>query len=344
MSTVVPPLVSVSLVAYNGVHWIDACLASVLAQTHPRVEIILLDNASTDGTRDRLVAFAEQYASVRLIQSAENLGFAAAHNRALELARGDFVCLLNQDVILDAEFLREAVRAFENKPDCAAVQGKLCRLGPALDKTNVIDTTGLSMLRNRRVVSRGQGDEDRGQYSQPEEIFGADGPAPIYRTAALRAVRVPRPRGGWEVLDEDFFMYKEDVDLAWRLRLFGWNAVYVPSVMAWHARGAGGSARTAVALARERRRLPTWIKCLSWGNQRLMQVKNEQGVLFVRDILPILWKELRAFALLVVFETECLGAVPRLASSLPAARRKRAYIMKHKSRGPTEMATWFRNG
>ncbi len=342
MSSSQLPSVSISLVTYNGIRWLDACVASALAQTHPAVEIIVLDNSSTDGTASRLEAFAEEHVSMRLIRSTENLGFAVAHNRNLDLARGAFVCLLNQDVVLDADFLKQAIEAFENDPGIASVQGKLYRLGPRLERTAIFDTTGLRMLRNRRVISRGQGEEDGGQYDRREMIFGADGPAPVFRASALQELRVPRGLGGWEILDEDFFMYKEDVDLAWRLLLFGWNAAYVPSAVAWHGRGAGGSAQTALAQARERRRLPAWIKCLSWGNQRLMQVKNELGALFARDLLYILWKELRAFLYLAVFETRCLSAVPRLASQLPAARRKRAYIMKHKRLGIDDMAVWFR--
>jgi GT2 family glycosyltransferase len=338
-----PPLVSISLVTYNGMRWIDACLESVLAQSHPAVEFVLLDNASTDGTAARLDTFSDEHASVQLVQSTENLGFAAAHNRNLERAQGAFVCLLNQDVVLDPDFLKEALKAFEKHSEAAAVQGKLYRLGPALERTTTFDTTGLRMLRNRRVISRGQGQVDGGQFNEEEMIFGADGPAPVFRAAALRDIRVPRT-GGWEVLDEDFFMYKEDVDLAWRLLLFGWNAVYVPTAVAWHARGAGASAEGTLALARERRLLPSWIKCLSWGNQRLMQVKNEDGSLVTKDLLPILWKEFRAFLFLAVFETRCLGAIRRLATGLPAARRKRAYIMKHRRRAPAEMAAWFRNG
>lgn len=344
MSDAKPPLVSISLVTFNGMRWLDACLASALAQTHPSIEFVVLDNASTDDTAARLLAFEREHAAVRLIQSPENLGFAAAHNRNIELMRGDFVCLLNQDIVLDPDFLKEAVGAFEQNADTAAVQGKLYRLGPELEKSSIFDTTGLRMLRNRRIVSRGQGEEDRGQFDQPARIFGADGPAPVFRASALREVRVPRTRGGWEILDEDFFMYKEDVDLAWRLLLFGWNAVYAPSAVAWHARGAGASGQTVIAFARERRRLPGWVKCLSWGNQRLMQVKNEQGSLVTRDLLHILWKELRAFAFLAIFETRCLGAIPRLARMLPAARRKRAFIMKHKRRGSAEMAVWFQDG
>ena len=343
MSDTEAPLITISLVTYNGMRWLDACLASAVAQTYPAVEFIILDNGSTDETVGRLVAFARDHASVRLIQSPDNLGFAVAHNRNLELARGAYVCLLNQDVVLDGGFLQEAAGAFATDPGLAAVQGKLLRLGPALERRNAFDTTGLLMRRNRRVTSRGQDRDDNGEFDLPGSIFGADGPAPVFRVTALQDVREPKSGGGWEILDEDFFMYKEDVDLAWRLLLFGWNAAYVPTAVAWHARGAGASAESARALAHQRRMLPTWVKCLSWGNQRLMQVKNEQGKLFTRDVIPILWKELRALTFLAVFETRCLGAIPRLIRGLPAARMKRAYIMKHKRRSSKDMEGWFRD-
>ena len=86
-------------------------------------------------------------------------------------------------------------------------------------RTSRLDTTGLRILRDRRVVSRGQEEIDTGQYDEPGYVFGADGPCPVYRRVALEDVRGPLPEGRWEYLDEDFFMYKEDGDLAWRLGL-----------------------------------------------------------------------------------------------------------------------------
>lgn len=341
MSDTGQPLVSVSLVTYNGIRWVDACLDSVIAQTHRPIEVIVLDNGSSDGTPDRVAARAGAGSALKLIRSTENLGFAAAHNRVIDVAKGAFVCLLNQDVILDPGFLAGAVQAFEADPGAAAVQGRLYRLGPGLERTTTFDTTGLQMHRNRRIVSRGQGQEDVGQFDQPGLVFGADGPAPVYRAVALRDVTVPRAGGRTEVLDEDFFMYKEDVDLAWRLLLFGWHAAYVPSAIAWHARGAGASAMSTIGLARERQRLPSWIKCRSWTNQRWMQVKNELAPLVGRDFGHILWKEVRALAFLAAFETRCLSAFPRFVRGLPAARRKRAYVMAHRRRDANEMAAWF---
>ena len=96
------------------------------------------------------------------------------------------------------------------------------------------------MHRDRRVVARRQGEPEDERDLIAGPVWGVDGPAPVYRRAALLDVREPRTGGGMEVLDEDFFMYKEDVDLAWRLRKRGWRAWYEPDALAWHARGTGG--------------------------------------------------------------------------------------------------------
>ena len=205
------PSVTVSLVTFNGMRWLPGCLASVKAQTLGDYELLVLDNASTDGSVEWL---REQLASeprMKLTELAQNLGYAAAHNRHIFAARGEYVLLLNQDVELDAEFLRRAVGAFDGRPNIGAVQGRLRRLGQDRSRLTVLDSTGLEMHRDRRVVARRQGDAEGYRDLVPGPVWGVDGPAPVYRRSALIDSREPRTGGGWEVLDEDFFMYKEDV-------------------------------------------------------------------------------------------------------------------------------------
>lgn len=319
------PLVTVSLVTHNGMRWLPGCLASIWEQDLPDFELLTLDNASTDGTLQLLGARTDP--RMRVETSAENLGFAAAHNRNIARARGEFVLLLNQDVELAPAFLAEAVNAFVGRPKVAAVQGRIRRLHPAGERTELLDTTGLEMRRDRRFVSRAQGEIDGPSHQAPGPVWGADGPAPVYRLAALLDAREPRSTGGWEVLDEDFFMYKEDIDLAWRLRRLGWTAWYAPQALAWHARGAGGpSASTLVAIARTNRTIPSWIKVYSWRNQRLMQVKNESLRSFLGDLPWILGRELLSMAFILVADPRRLRAVPQLLRALPAARRKRRFL------------------
>ncbi len=334
---------TISLVTFNAMHWIEACLASVFGQSCPPLEVVVVDNASGDGTREWLRELAARSATVRLIESAENLGFARGHNLAIRESAGDYVCLLNQDVVLDPEFLRTTAAVLDADGTVGGVQAKVRRIARDGTRTSRLDTTGLRVLRDRRVVSRGQAEIDSGQYDEAGYVFGADGPCPVYRRAALEDVRVPLSEGAWEYLDEDFFMYKEDVDLAWRLGLYGWAAAYEPRALAWHGRGAGGPAGlSSWSMIRHSGSIPGWVKLISWRNQRLMQVKNESRHEYLRDFVPIAWREYRSILFMAVVEPARLRAVPQLLALLPSARRKRAWIMAGRRDRPNLAAPWLR--
>jgi len=324
-----PPLVTVSLVTYNGMRWLPGCLNSVRAQDLGDWELLVFDNASTDGSVEWLRDLAFSDPRISLIESSANRGFAAAHNRQILAARGAYVLLLNQDVELDPGFLASATAAFEGRFRIAAVQPRLRRLDGPANRTNILDSTGLVMHRDRRVVSRRQGEREAAQDLVPGPVWGADGPAPVFRRAALRDARLPTRGGGWEILDEGFFMYKEDVDLAWRLRLLGWKAWYAPDALAWHARRVGQPpARTILDIARTNWITPAWIKAISWRNQRLMQIKNDSLRENVRDLPWIALREALSLGFVLAADPARLRALPPLVSALPAARWKRAYIQQ----------------
>ena len=162
---------------------------------------------------------------------------------------------------------------------------------------------------------------------RPGLVWGADGPAPTFRRAALLAAREPRGAGGWEILDEDFFMYKEDIDLAWRLQRLGWKAWYEPRAVAWHARGAQGPRTMSIPdIIRAGRRIPRWILIISWRNHRLMQVKNESLPELLRDLPWLLRREFLSLAFMLVVDPPRLRGIPMLLQALPGAMRKRRYL------------------
>jgi GT2 family glycosyltransferase len=339
------PEISVSLVTFNATQWLAGCLASMRGQSEPDYELLVVDNASTDGTLEALRSEAALDPRIRIVESKVNLGYAKAHNQNITRARGQFVCLINQDLELDRDFLSEAAHAFDGRPAIGAVQGRILRLDSEGQRTTTIDTTGLLMQRDRRVVSRDQGDPCGSDQLSSGAIFGADGPAPIFRRTALLDARLPASSGGWEVLDEDFFMYKEDVDLAWRLRLLGWSAWYAPTAVAWHARGAGGPrARTMIEIARTNATIPRWIKQVSWRNQRLMQVKNELPTMYLRDLPWIARREILSMAFIIVADPKRLAAVPALLRALPGALRKRRILQKRRRVRAAEIRPWFLGG
>lgn len=327
--------VTVSLVTYDGAAWLPGCLASLAGQDLADYELLVWDNASHDAS----LAVARDWASTdtrtRVTASDANLGYAAAHDRHIAVARGEFVLLLNQDVELDPGFLSAAVAAFEAEPGVGAVQARLRQLGAPGERLDRLDSTGLQMGRDRRAVSRAQGLLDGPGHALAGPVWGVDGPAPMYRLAALRDARLPRGGGGWEVLDEAFFLYKEDVDLAWRLRLLGWRTWYEPAALAWHARGTGGTGATSwLDIARTNRNIRHEAKALSWRNQRLMQIKNEELIGYLRDAPWILRRELLSLAFIAVFDPRRLAAVLALLRAAPGAMRKRRYLQARLRRAP----------
>ncbi len=216
---------------WNGRGWLEGCLGSVAAQSHRPDQVIVVDNGSTDGSREWL---AERWPGVRVIAHAENLGFAVAANRGIEAADAEAVALVNTDVELAPEWLERMLAALEGGGDVAAVACKMVDL----ERPDRLYDTGDILRRDGVCEQRGRFHEDVGRYEQAGEVFAACAGAALYRRDAVRAV------GGF---DESFFAYLEDVDLGLRLRLAGWRCSYEP-VEARHA-GGGSSGRLARPVA-----------------------------------------------------------------------------------------------
>ena len=322
------PLVTVSLVTWNGMRWLPGCLRSLLDQDLPGwpggLELLVIDNGSADGTLDWLRRTLPPAALAALIAEPRNTGYAPAHDRNLARATAPYVLLLNQDVELDTAFLRHAIAAFETRPQVAAVQARVRRLAGPGDRRSVIDTTGLVQHRDRRVVSRDQGRPDEPALDIAGEVWGVDGPVPVFRRAALEGARLPARGGGTEILDREFFAFKEDVDLAWRLRRLGWTAWYAPAVIAWHARGDSTTAvGDRAALRRARAAVPAAVKARSWRNQRLTQVKNDPLRAMLPDLWPIVRREIGSLGFALLHDRAVLRGIPPMISGLPWALRKR---------------------
>lgn len=230
--------VLVSLVTHDESRDAERLLPTLFAQTFRDLELVAVDNRSEDGTRAALAA-AKKVAPVpmEIVASTENLGFAGGHNVGIGKAveRGaEWVLVLNADVVLASDFL-ERLLADADRPGrewVGAMTGKILRAeGPELLPTTTVDTVGLRMTRSGRHFDVGSGEPDTGRWDRPAEVFGVSGCVALYRVAALQDVRIPT---GY--FDDDFFVYREDVDLAWRLRGRGWSARCVPSALAWHRR------------------------------------------------------------------------------------------------------------
>ena len=251
--------VSVTIVTYNSGRFIKRCLESVLAQKYPRKEIIVVDNASTDGTIDILEQFEDR---CKIVYNDENIGFAAAQNQAIRLSQGEWVLTLNPDVLLLPNFIQALVDAGQMHPRIGTVCGKLLAILATFDLPDkpLVDSTGIYFTPMLRHLDRGSQEVDNGHFLNHEYVFGATAAAALYRREMIDDILVEG-----EFFDEEFFVYREDADVAWRAQLFGWRCIYTPHARGYHVRNV---------LPGNRRALPPVINMHSVKNRFLMRIKN----------------------------------------------------------------------
>ena len=212
------PRASAVVPNWNGRSWLPGCLAGLASQQVPFSEVLIVDNGSSD---DSVAYLRAEHPGVRVLELDTNTGFAHAANVGIAEARGNLVALINTDVVLSADWLGRMVRTIESEPRTASVACKMLSLD---DPTRIYDA-GDVLRRDGACEQRGRFTRDDGRWEQPEEVFGACAGAALYRRDVLLEL------GGF---DERYFAYLEDVDLALRLRLAGWNCRYEP-VVALHA-------------------------------------------------------------------------------------------------------------
>lgn len=219
-----PPFFSVVIPNYNGQRHLPGLLTSLEQQSFTDFEVILADDASSDDS----VAYVEAaHPGVRVLTNRRNLGFVANANAAVDAALGRVVVLLNNDTEPEREWLAELAKAICQRPDTAIVASKLL----LFDQRDRLHTTGDLMGSDGIPRNRGVWEEDRGQYDGQTEIFGGCGGAMAIRKDVWHAL------GGF---DEDFWMYLEDVDFAFRAQLAGWKAVFAPTARVYHKLSSSG--------------------------------------------------------------------------------------------------------
>ncbi len=323
---------TVSMVLYDSASDVPGCLRAVLAQTRMPDDLVVFDNASVDGGPE---AVARTMPEARLIRSERNVGFAAGHNRAIALAPADVHLVLNPDCRLAPTFIERSLAAMERDPAVGAVSGRLLRFrdgepdgGPPEELAgDILDSTGMVALRNRRVLDRSSDLPAAGRDTEATDVFGASGAAAVYRRTMLEDVAFEG-----EVFDEAFFAYREDVDLAWRAQLLGWRSLYAPTAVARH--------RRLVAPGR-RNRLPSRINRLSVGNRWRMIAKNELPAGWRRDWAAIIGRDLQILGYCAVREQRTLLAVLDVAGDAGRLRARRADIMRRRTRDDASMLAWF---
>jgi len=330
-----PQLVSVVLVTWNSAQYLRRCLEGLRQQSHGQVELIAVDNASSDDS----AALVEPHART-LIRNGTNRGFSAAVNQGIAAARGAYVLLLNPDCYLEPQYIERLVAAMDG-PDVGSATGMLMRAqGSNIEPIGGIDSCGIRMTRTGRHLDI-QSAERRAQSAEAAvtsalcplpsalwEVFGVSGAAAMFRMTFLRDVAVDG-----EIFDEDFFAYREDADLAWRGRLFGWRALCEPRAVAYHVRRVTPEAR---------RSLPAEINMHSVKNRFLLRLKNEGLYLALRNAPFELARDLIVLLAALTVERSSLPAFGWLWRNRARVLAKRRIIQSRRKVSDRALAGWFR--
>jgi GT2 family glycosyltransferase len=284
--------VSIVVVAHDDESDLPVSLASAIAQKGVAVETIVVDNASTDRSREVAERFAP---AVRLIAMQANVGFAEGMNRGIEESSGRYVLALNPDCRLMPDFAAVLAGRLDAHPDAGSASGRVLRAeGPELAATDRLDTTGLYFTATGRHFDRDSGAPAAGRSLAEGEVFGTSGAAGFYRRAALETSRIS---AGF--FDADFFLYREDADLAWRLQRLGWKCLYVPSAIGYHRRRNLPERRSAMSAVINRH---------SVKNRFLLRINNQTAGHFVKTLVPTLARDLVVLGACLTIERSSLPA------------------------------------
>lgn len=265
------PRLTIQIVTWNSAKHMPATLAALKNLPAQTAHIRIIDNHSSDNTLETVRALLP---TADIIELPHNIGFAGAHNIGFAACATEFVMTHDPDVSLTYDCLDELLSVFEDE-HVGAVQGKLYRQGEDDGGRAIIDSAGIVHTATLNGRERGAGEVDLGQYNAPERVLAVTGACGIFRVSALMAIAHSSSHGP-EIFDEDFFSYKEDVDVGWRLTRAGFMCMYEPVVMGTHVRTLGkrGAWPWFLQISQISKRLVSQRTRYSMRNYVWMLIKN----------------------------------------------------------------------
>ncbi len=300
------PKVTVIIVNWNGGDLLLRCVTDLLAQTYAPHEVIVIDNASTDGSGQ---AAAKRFSQIRVVDAGSNLGFAAGNNLAVSLASKEstWIALINPDAFPESNWLQALVDAALSNPQFAIFGSRLMDANSPTLLDGIGDTYHMSGLPWREA----HGQVLKASMLAQKEIFSSCAAAGLYRRDVFEEI------GGF---DEDYFCYLEDVDLGFRYQLLGHRCLYVPDSVANHVGSALTGKRSDFSIYHGHRNL-VWTF-----------VKNMPGILFW-PLLPL--HLLLNLTSIIYFAVQGKGKIISKAKidaikGLPDVWRKRKLIQAHR--------------
>ena len=319
--------VSIVIVTWNSRRYIEKCLECLGKQLYTDYEIIVVDNASLDGTIEYLT---QNHSHLTIIKNQKNLGFAKAGNQGIRASAGEFILMLNPDIFPEPNFLEELVKTLSHNSRYGAAGGKLLLFNQG-EKSRTIDSTGLFLTRSLKARDRGNLKEDRGQYDQEENVFAVCGAAVIFRRQALEKTKIER-----EYFDEDFFAYYEELDLCWRMQLVGFECGYNPRAVAYHVRGGSGFKPKFF------QKTP-FMQRITLRNRYFMLIKNLSKINLLIFFPFFFLTELVLMFYSCICAPHLLKVYGDIAGNLKRFLKKRSFIQQSRTKNSRYIRNWIKS-
>jgi len=308
--------VSLIIINYNGRDFIANCLRALEGQLLKDFEIVLIDNASTDGSLDEIETFLRGSllsSHVKLIPLKINMGFAGGNLEGLRRANGEYIALLNNDTEPDRGWLGELVKVMDTDPKVGMCASKIIVYG-----SDVVDSGGDAYSTSLKGFKRGEG-EKRGLFNEQEYIFGACAGAVLYRRKMIEEIGF---------FDEDFFLIHEDTDLNFRAQLHGWKVMYVPTAIVYHKVRSSIGKMSDIAVYYTLR------------NSEFVRIKNVPLGVFIRCFPEFIIGMLTEFVYFTIKHKRLrlyFKAKVDAIKILPKMLKKRTVIMKNRKVGHRDL-------
>lgn len=304
------PLISIIIINWNGKHFLDPCFSTLFKQSYKNIEVILVDNASKDGS----VQFVRKnYPQVKIVINKENLGFAEANNIGYKKATGEYVLFLNNDTKVTKDFLKILVDVLvkDTKKQIGGVQSKLL----LMDTPEKLDSVGAFMTPTGFLYHYGIAKKDGPKYNRRIDVYSAKGACMMIRREVLEKTLVEN-----EIFDSKYFAYFEETDLCHRIWLAGYKLIFIPESVIYHKMGGTSNKMNN-----------SFVQFHSFKNRINSYIKNF-GTGYLWTILPLhlLFCEAFAFFALLKLNTNITVCIQKAIwwniKNMSQTLKKRRYI------------------
>lgn len=321
--------VTVCIVTWNSEKYIEKCVENIMRQTTV-FDLLIIDNNSSDNTQELIKKLQTKF-KIKAIFLKDNSGFCGGHNLGISKTKSEYYMPLNPDIFPNKNYIEELVIKLDKFPKIGSATGKLLRINPdTYEKTKIIDSKGIYFKSNMRALDIGSDTID--EYPEDNKsklVFGASGAAPLYRRKMINDISIDN-----EFFLQDFFAYREDVDVAWRAQLRMWDCLFLPTALAYHVRHN---------TPEKRDQMSEFINMHSVKNRMLMLLQNLSNKEIMKFGYNFLYYDLLIYFYVLIKEKTSLPAFTYILKNRKKIRNRKKIIQNSRLRGINELSSWFGN-